>query len=62
MKLSDRCLLCGDNFTESKFYVVDHNHLTGEVRGLIHQKCNMLIGIANDDPNFLEMAIKYLNN
>lgn len=59
---NNRCLLCGDNFTESKFYVVDHDHLTGRVRGLIHQKCNAIIGLANDDFNYLEMAVKYLKN
>ena len=59
---SNRCLLCGDNFTESRFHVVDHDHITGRVRGLIHQRCNAIIGLANDDLNFLKMAVNYLRD
>jgi hypothetical protein len=57
---NNRCSLCGDNFTEVRSYVVDHNHKTGVVRGLIHRQCNVLIGLANDNIDILKMAINYL--
>lgn len=40
--------------------VVDHDHMSGAVRGLLHQKCNMAIGLFGDSVDKLKAAIKYL--
>ena len=39
---------------------VDHDHTTGEVRGLLCWPCNKLIAIALDDANRLKRAGEYL--
>jgi hypothetical protein len=39
---------------------VDHNHQTGEVRGLLCQKCNSGIGFLGDSLKSLEKAVNYL--
>jgi hypothetical protein len=39
---------------------VDHNHITGEIRKLLCQKCNLMIGYSMEDPGTLEAAAKYL--
>jgi len=39
---------------------VDHCHKSGEVRGLLCQHCNSLLGMAKDDSAILIAAIKYL--
>lgn len=39
---------------------VDHNHITGEVRGLLCHKCNLLIGGAEDSIDILYSTIEYL--
>lgn len=39
---------------------VDHDHNTGEIRGLLCSACNTAIGKFNDDPQLLREAIRYL--
>lgn len=40
---------------------IDHDHKTGEVRGLLCGNCNSGIGMLGDDPRLLEKAIVYLS-
>lgn len=39
---------------------VDHNHATGNVRGLLCHYCNSMLGHAYDNVNIFKSAIKYL--
>lgn len=39
---------------------VDHDHVTGAVRGILCLQCNFLLGYAHDDVLVLENAIRYL--
>lgn len=52
------CGVCGDTLAGS--FVVDHDHATGEVRGLLCQSCNKLLGFAFDSVDRLQGAIRYL--
>jgi hypothetical protein len=50
------CMLCLKPPTERKL-AVDHDHETGEVRGLMHRTCNSSFrGIFGDDPKALHRA------
>lgn len=51
------CLICN---SPSERLVVDHNHSTGQVRGLLCISCNGLLGLANDSRDILKAAIAYL--
>jgi hypothetical protein len=51
------CLSCRD-VTEK--LVVDHDHESGEVRGLLCGPCNLALGHAKDDPARLVALAKYL--
>ncbi|MDE1840063.1 MAG: endonuclease VII domain-containing protein, partial [Thaumarchaeota archaeon] len=51
-----KCLICD----QQKVLVVDHNHQTNEVRGLLCGSCNRGIGLLKDDIMNLTKAIAYL--
>lgn len=59
VKQNNKCAICGESFN-SVIPVVDHNHNTDIVRGLLCSKCNTLLGMAKDNISILENAIIYL--
>ena len=40
--------------------VIDHDHETGKVRGLLCHECNTALGKFGDDPAILLRAVDYL--
>ena len=53
------CLICGAG-PGAKRLNIDHDHATDEIRGLLCDKCNRLLGAANDRVEVLEAVINYL--
>ena len=55
------CAICGTHKNSLKRQLcVDHDHLTGQARGLLCVACNGGIGKLKDSINMLDKAIKYL--
>jgi hypothetical protein len=59
-----RCAICnkvpaGTNHT-SRRLAVDHDHVTGTVRGLLCGPCNTTIGMIEDSPGMLDRMRRYL--
>ncbi|QRV53519.1 endonuclease VII domain-containing protein [Streptomyces californicus] len=52
-----RCAVCK---TPDERLFVDHNHVSGAVRGLLCGTCNSGIGMLKDSPTVLEAAAAYL--
>jgi len=55
-----KCAICKSEEPKGKRFSVDHNHKTGEVRGLLCNPCNMAIGLLKDSPKALKTAREYL--
>ena len=57
-----RCAICGTDTpgTIQRFFALDHDHVTGAIRGLLCYRCNIGIGNLGDDPDRLEAAARYL--
>ena len=61
------CAICKQEET-SKFkgtvraLAVDHNHTTGQVRGLLCNACNWSLGAMKENITYLKSAIEYLEN
>jgi hypothetical protein len=51
-----KCLICDREAS----LVVDHCHVSGQVRGLLCNRCNIGLGHFTDDPALLRVAALYL--
>lgn len=61
------CAICGSKPGEKggpfrKNLSVDHDHVTGKVRGLLCHNCNTGLGFFSDDIGFIERAVSYLKS
>lgn len=57
-----RCAICGTTKAGGRgTFHVDHDHVAGDIRGLLCNKCNVGIGYFDDDIAKLASAIAYLD-
>ena len=63
-KQGGRCAICATdtpvNGRGDRYFDVDHDHHTQEVRGLVCMRCNTLLGRLENDPNRVRLAYAYL--
>ncbi len=59
-----RCAICETKNPAGRWglFVVDHDHDTGKIRGLLCNRCNKCIGQLDDDPDLLRKAAAYLES
>jgi Recombination endonuclease VII len=58
-----RCEICRTDKPGGKrirFWMIDHDHATGDVRGILCENCNRALGMMQDDPDRLRAAAAYL--
>ena len=60
------CRVCGKPDTHTtksgiqRRLAVDHNHNTGEVRGLLCQRCNQALGLLRENPVAIKSLLEYI--
>lgn len=59
-KQNNVCAVCGGK-DKKKSLAVDHNHKTGEVRGLLCGRCNPALGFIQESPKLVKQLLKYLD-
>ena len=57
------CAVCGGTKPGGRWksFAVDHDHVTGRVRGLLCKSCNIALGEVKDDLTTLKNMINYLS-
>lgn len=56
------CAICGGPPPLGRNLYIDHDHLTGKVRGLLCHSCNSGLGMFKDHPDLLKVAAAYLDS
>ncbi len=54
------CAVCGGKNRNGRRLAVDHDHVSGNVRGLLCSDCNAGIGLFKESPEIMLSAMAYL--
>lgn len=54
-----KCLIC-ENYVSKDKICIDHDHESGKTRGLLCRKCNIGLGMFNDEESLLNNAASYI--
>ena len=56
---NNKCAICSADFIGKMKPCVDHNHITGAVRGLLCRPCNLALSVV-ENTEYVEKAKQYL--
>ena len=64
LEQGEKCAICDATKSAGRHarLQVDHDHVTGSVRGLLCRGCNTALGAMKDDARLLRRAADYLEN
>lgn len=60
LKQGGKCAICLTDDPGKRDFCLDHDHVTGRVRGILCTPCNTLLGQARDSMVILQAALDYL--
>jgi hypothetical protein len=58
-KQNNRCASCSSELKPAAA-VIDHDHKTGKVRGILCRRCNLLVAYLENNPKILPSVLDYL--
>ena len=56
----NKCAICKSDTSGKPGFVIDHNHKTGSIRGILCNSCNLILGRIDENISTLESMISYL--
>jgi hypothetical protein len=56
-----KCAICKSTKPKGKGWHIDHDHKSGQIRGILCHYCNLGIGHFKDNERAIRSAIEYLN-
>ena len=62
MEQNGLCAICKGRCSSGRKLAVDHNHKSGNVRGLLCNHCNRGLGFLKESPEIISNVLKYLKN
>ena len=54
------CAICKTDKWGDRRPAIDHDHRTGEIRGILCFRCNLALGLLDDEPGRVMAAFEYL--
>lgn len=67
MERNGKCDCCGESEIKTRadtgepyLLGVDHDHVTGEVRGMLCSRCNVALGMLDDNPDRIRKLLSYI--
>lgn len=60
LEAKTHCDACGDELQEGHWRHIDHDHITGCVRGVLCRHCNTALGFFKDNPHKLRLLAEYV--
>ena len=61
--VNGKCEICGATCSfNGHRLAIDHDHKTGQIKGILCKACNVGLGNFQENPVLLKRAIEYLNN
>lgn len=56
------CAICRHECERGRALSVDHDHCTGQIRGLLCSNCNLVLGLFGDNPELFMAAADYVTS
>lgn len=60
-KQNFKCTICGSELKNDNKTHIDHCHITGVIRDILCGNCNNILGKVNEDIEYLNNLINYIN-
>jgi hypothetical protein len=58
----NKCKICKSELIDSNSAHIDHDHVSGKIRGILCSSCNRMLGFSKDNPDILRLGAEYIES